>query len=69
MFGGWQTEFSQMVKERLRAACPGSIISAGFLGPADMAAIFGNTRLNVHTPLYDAYGMTIVEAACQGSTP
>lgn len=69
LFGASKTEYGEIVKERLRAAAPGSIISTGFLGPADMASIFAQTRLNVHPPLYDAFGMTIVEAACQGAYP
>eukprot|EP00884_Botryococcus_braunii_P006373 jgi/Botrbrau1/15737/Bobra.4_1s0105.1 len=67
LFGAWRTEYSEMVKQRLKAVVPTSIISPHFLGPVDMAAIFGRARLNIHPPLYDAYGMTIVEAACQGT--
>lgn len=35
------------------------------MGPADLAAVYRRTRLNVHPSTYDAYGMTIVEAASQ----
>ncbi len=42
------------------------VVEERFLGPADLARIFEATVLNVHPPLYDAYGMTVVEAASQG---
>ena len=45
---------------------PNAIIEERFLGPADLADIFAATVLNVHPCLYDAFGMTIVEAASQG---
>ena len=35
------------------------------MGPAEMADLYSQTRLNVHPCTYDAYGMTIVEAASQ----
>ena len=31
--------------------------------------IYSKTRLNIHPCLYDAYGMTVVEAASQGGHP
>jgi len=40
-----------------------------FLGPAALAELLAATRLNVHPPSYDAYGMTIVEAASQARRP
>ncbi len=45
---------------------PDAIIEERFLGPADLAHIFAATVLNIHSCLYDAFGMTIVEAASQG---
>lgn len=39
-----------------------------FLGPREMAAVFSLTAINVHPCLYDAYGMTVVEAAAFGAT-
>ena len=47
---------------------PAAIIEEKFLGPTELADIFSATALNVHPCLYDAYGMTIVEAASQGTT-
>ena len=45
---------------------PDAIIEERFLGPADLANIFAATVLNIHPCLYDAFGMTIVEAGSQG---
>ena len=60
-------EYADGLKARLRAAVPAAIIEEKFLGPTELAAIFSATVLNVHPCLYDAYGMTIVEAASQGN--
>ena len=35
--------------------------------PAGLAALYARTRLNVHPPRYDAFGMSIVEAAAFGA--
>ncbi len=37
------------------------------MGPTDLAELYAATRLNFHPASYDAYGMTIVEAASQGA--
>lgn len=37
------------------------------LGPKELAAVFSRTAVNVHPCLYDAYGMTLVEAAAFGA--
>lgn len=55
----------QGLKERLRAAAPSSLVLEQFVGPAELADVYRKTRLNVHPPTYDAYGMTVVEAASQ----
>lgn len=52
---------------RLQAAAPNCIIHTQFLGPEELAKIYSKTRLNIHPCLYDAYGMTVVEAASQGA--
>ena len=38
----------------------------GFGGAAELAAVWRETLLNIHTATYEAYGMTIVEAAAFG---
>eukprot|EP00897_Mesotaenium_endlicherianum_P006750 jgi/Mesen1/6102/ME000310S05203 len=56
------------VKARVLAAVPSTRVVQGFMGPAEMAVVYSqaniqSTLLNVHPCMYDAYGMTIVEAA------
>ncbi|BDA42205.1 hypothetical protein COCOBI_03-0920 [Coccomyxa sp. Obi] len=67
MCGSASGPYADGLKARLRAAVPDAVIEERFLGPADLARIFAATALNVHPPLYDAYGMTVVEAASQGA--
>ncbi|PNH12500.1 hypothetical protein TSOC_000582 [Tetrabaena socialis] len=67
MLGVAEDEYAQGLKARLRAAAPDSTILERFIGPRDLAALFCQTRLNFHPSTYDAYGMTIVEAASQGA--
>ena len=43
------------------------VVDRRFLGPEQLAAVFAETALNFHPCRYDAYGMTIVEAASQGA--
>ena len=58
---------SPQVKSRLRAAFPQAVIIADFMGPPSLAAIFSATALNFHPCEYDAYGMSLVEAAAFGA--
>lgn len=58
--------YAQTVKDQLRHACPRAILVDSFLSPTALAAIFGYSVLNFHPCAYDAYGMTIVEAAAMG---
>jgi len=58
--------YAREVKEKLRDAFPESIIVDSFLPPASLAAILSRTVLNFHPCAYDAYGMTIIEAAALG---
>jgi RimJ/RimL family protein N-acetyltransferase len=55
------------VKGRIRAAASSAVILDEFLGAAALAAVFSATRLNVHPCLYDAYGMSVIEAAAFGA--
>ncbi|MEW5300916.1 MAG: hypothetical protein WDW36_003808 [Sanguina aurantia] len=57
--------YTQALKRRLREAAPQSVIVEEFLGPSQLAELYSKTRMNVHPATYDAYGMTIVEAASQ----
>lgn len=49
----------------MRNAVPESVIPDEFLGPEKLTEIFSKTKLNIHPCLYDAYGMTVIEAASQ----
>ena len=54
-----------MVQEELKALCGDEhcVILDSFLPPASLAAVFSRTLVNFHPCSYDAYGMTIIEAA------
>ncbi|GFR41507.1 hypothetical protein Agub_g2201, partial [Astrephomene gubernaculifera] len=67
LLGVANDEYAQALKARLRAAAPTSVILERFVGPAELAQLYRQTRLNFHPSTYDAYGMTIVEAASQGA--
>lgn len=55
--------FSQELRERLLRVCPNAVWLSAFITPPQLVAIFRVTALNVHPSLYDAYGLTVVEAA------
>jgi hypothetical protein len=56
----------QGIKCRLRQVAPQSLVIEQFMGPAQLAAeVYAKARLNIHPATYDAFGMTIVEAASQ----
>ena len=58
-------ESEQGLKRRLKAAVPESLVLESFMGPEALAGVFSKTLLNFHPATYDAFGMTIVEAASQ----
>lgn len=65
---GWAASpLGEGLVRRLKAAAPGTVVHAAFMGPEDMAGIYRATRLNVHPCHHDAYGMTVVEAASFGA--
>ena len=59
--------FADGVVADFQRSVPEGEVVRGFKGPADLAAIFARTRLNFHPCEYDAYGMTVIEAASQGA--
>eukprot|EP00250_Pteridium_aquilinum_P005190 c15323_g1_i1 orf=384-1991(-) len=63
--GGAQggSPYAEQVKLRVKTAMPEAIIHDGFMGPSKLADLYSQTLLNLHPCIYDAYGMTIVEAA------
>lgn len=62
-----KTPYALQLVARLQACAPNCVVHTEFLGPEQLATIYSKTRLNIHPCLYDAYGMTIVEAASQGA--
>ena len=59
-------EYADTIKQELRKAAPHAIIINSFLSPRALTAVFTRTILNFHPCEYDAYGMTIIEAAALG---
>ena len=59
--------YAKSCRSRLRAVFPSCTIYEEFLNAQSMVDIFQSTVLNVHTALYEPYGMTIVEAAAAGN--
>jgi len=60
-------DYAQRLRQWLRGQVPQCVIVDSFLSPDELADIYARTALNVHPPAYDAYGMTVVEAASQGT--
>lgn len=59
--------YAQIVRDKLKDKFPSAIDLVGtFLNPKELCGIFQNTVINFHPSSYDAYGMTIVEAAAMG---
>lgn len=58
--------YAEGIKHRVRAAAADAVIHSGFMNPERLATVYQRTRLNVHPPLYDAFGMTVVEAGAFG---
>lgn len=61
-----QIEYAKRIRERLKNAVPNAVIMDSFLLPQQLATVLQNSVLNIHPALYEAYGMTIVEAAAMG---
>eukprot|EP00040_Diaphanoeca_grandis_P008107 m.43890 g.43890 ORF g.43890 m.43890 type:complete len:506 (-) comp19520_c0_seq2:96-1613(-) len=55
--------YAAAVKARLLNACPFSLIESFNSDPTYLAMVYQSTWLNFHPALYEAFGMTIVEAA------
>jgi glycosyltransferase involved in cell wall biosynthesis len=59
--------YAAEVIERVRSATAGRAVLLEHLGAEELAAVFARTALNFHPCVYDAYGMSIVEAAAFGA--
>ena len=60
-------DYARNARERLLEAVPSAVVIDRFLSPKELGAVFAHTVLNFHPSPYDAYGMTIVEAAAFGT--
>lgn len=61
-----QPEFAARVRSRFRERVPCGVVVDDFLSPPQLADVLAASALNVHPSLYEAYGMTIVEAGACG---
>ena len=59
--------YAQSIKDELLDMAPNALIVDSFLSPVALAALFQRTHFNFHPCAYDAYGMTIIEAAAMGA--
>jgi glycosyltransferase involved in cell wall biosynthesis len=61
------TPYAERLRQRFQSEVPTGVVERAFLGPEALARVYAATRLNVHPCQYDAYGMTVIEAASQGA--
>lgn len=61
-----QPEFAKEIKARLMKSIPGAVLMDSFLNPQELSTVLQDSILNVHPAIYEAYGMTMVEAASMG---
>lgn len=61
-----QIEYAHHIRKWLKNVVSNAVIMDSFLLPQQLATILQNSVLNIHPALYEAYGMTIVEAAAMG---
>lgn len=62
-----QPALAKTIQQDLEACIPQAVIVKDFLGPNELSQLLLQTRLNLHPALYEAFGMTIVEAAACGA--
>lgn len=61
-----QPEFGNALKRRFKQTVPSAVIIDKFLHSVQLAQILQSSSLNLHPALYEAFGMTIVEAGSCG---
>lgn len=61
-----QPEYAARIHNELKDAVPHAVIMDTFLPPDRLAEVLKQSTLNIHPALYEAYGLTIVEAASMG---
>mmetsp|Transcript_87437 Transcript_87437/g.171016 ORF Transcript_87437/g.171016 Transcript_87437/m.171016 type:complete len:344 (+) Transcript_87437:1-1032(+) len=62
-----QPDLAQDLITQLRDAVPHAVIIQSFLDAPTLSTYLQETRLNIHPAIYEAFGMTIVEAAACGA--
>ena len=68
MVGAARDDFARALVARLLAAAPHAEVISDFLSPAELGRrVFARTVLNVHPPLYESFGLTVLEAAAWGA--
>lgn len=61
------SSYAQEIVREFEEKVPEGRVERRFMCAEDLAEVFRCTFLNVHPCEYDAYGMTVVEAASQGA--
>ena len=59
--------YADNVKRQLLQVEPNSVVIEDFLDPTALASVFSQSIMNFHPCRYEAYGMTIIEAAAFGT--
>jgi glycosyltransferase involved in cell wall biosynthesis len=68
LVGAPRDAYAAALLARLRAAAPEAEIITDFMSPAALGErVFARAALNVHPPLYESFGMTVLEAAAWGA--
>ena len=62
-----EEEYAEYCRALLLESYPNAVIIDDFLGPEELASIFAHSVVNFHPSRYDAFGMTIIEAAVFGA--
>jgi len=68
MVGAARDDFARDLVARLLTAAPQALVISDFLSPAELGRrVFSRTALNIHPPLYESFGLTVLEAAAWGA--
>ena len=60
-------DYAAAVTTRLQRSCPDAVVEGFSKDPEYLAQLFSETWINLHPALYEAFGMTIIEAAAFGA--
>lgn len=61
------SSYAQEIVHEFEEKVPEGSVERRFMNASELAGLFARTAMNVHPCIYDAYGMTVVEAASQGA--